>query len=106
MTKSLSITEMSPMDEESAALFAKHPASVFLASSLVKLHDQEGFPIEMSLEMAKEKNIRPALLGIVAECASRKMSKNKTKEFVNAWERFFTPSNAESKCIEIANKED
>lgn len=47
---------------------------VAFGQNVVKLHDQHGLTFDVSLEMAADQGLRPALLGILMECARRKMS--------------------------------
>lgn len=72
---------------------------VQLGINLVIMHDQEGFPLEMSLEMAAEQGIRPAWIGICLEASQRKWSKNLINRYIKQYDQLFTMTDAERATI-------
>ena len=98
------VTVLVPLSDEMSAQFAVSPGSVDFARHLIKLHDEKGLDFEWSCEMAKDNNMRPALIGIFVECATRNMTPKTTMKFVEAWRRHFTPSDVEQKGIDAVLK--
>jgi len=74
--------------------------NVNFAMELVRLHDELGFPMEMSLVMASEKNMSVPLLGILLESSRRKIGKAVVREFTSQWRRLFVPTKSEKLALE------
>ncbi len=70
-----------------------------LASLIVRLHDQEGFPAELSLRMAVERGFRMPLLALCLEVSRRRLGKRAMREIACEWARHFTPTPAETRAI-------
>lgn len=66
---------------------------------LVRLHDEAGFPLDLSLQMAAEQNLPVAFLGLVAEAAGRKWGKATLRPYVEQWAKLFRPSEAEAAAL-------
>lgn len=66
---------------------------------LVTLHDQEGFPFELSLKMFKDRDEHVSLFGIILEIAHRKMSSKLLREMIKEWAMIFQPSCPEEQQI-------
>lgn len=73
---------------------------------LVALHDSEGFPLELSLEIVKERMdlgeediVRPALAGIVIEAAERRWPPKRIMALFGQYEKLFGLTDLEAKMV-------
>lgn len=73
-------------------------AAYCLGRSIVRLHDEDGFPFSLGLERCPG---RVALLGIVVEAARRKLSRKLVCDILSEWRRHNDPTPAEHKALQV-----
>lgn len=57
--------------------------------TLVRLHTQEGFPLDISLDMAAERGLRPCLLGLVVGMATAGFGVATFDTYVAHWKKLY-----------------
>jgi hypothetical protein len=75
------------------------PEAVELGKTIVRFHDESGFPYQMALATAREAGQRVALLGIILESTARKLSRKLTLEICQEWQRLFEPTELEKTAL-------
>lgn len=73
----------------------------YFGRQVVVMHDQDGLNFELSLEMFNDDKHDVALLGILCEATSRRMSRKLIREMALYWAKLWTPSPGEEKALEI-----
>jgi hypothetical protein len=73
--------------------------SVGLGAWIVAMHDEMGFPAELSFEMSREKEMRPAFLGCLLEASARNLPPRFIKEISGYFLANFTPTLGESLAL-------
>lgn len=86
--------EPRPDPDETARLYT-------LSRRLVEIHDAEGFPLDVQLQMAAERGVRVLLLGLLVEMAHRGWGKARVREVVRQWSRLWTPTPAEQQSVDF-----
>jgi hypothetical protein len=73
--------------------------------TLVQLHDEQGLPLDISMEMSLEcGEIRPAWLGICVEAAKRGWSIERVLSFAAQYDYLFHFSDAERQAVECMKR--
>ena len=70
------------------------------AARLVELHDAEGMPLELTLQMAREGGRRVPLLGLLAGMAQRGWGKAAARQAAEHWRANFAPTAGEALALE------
>lgn len=74
--------------------------AVAFTRELVAIHDRDGLPLYLSLEMAKEEGYPCSLLGLLAGAADVKWSKTTLQPFVDLYTKLFPLTDAEQRAYD------
>jgi hypothetical protein len=74
------------------------------SKKLIRLNDESGLPLEMSLKMSKEKGHPVILIALLSEAVERNWSRRKIKNLAMAYKQFCQCTETETKAIDTILK--